>query len=119
MSVTRRLASILAIEIDAYSQLMAADEEFTHERLKEYLHELVGPRINQHRGRLVKNTGDRMLAEFSSVVDPVRSAAEIQYGIADRRSRASEPKELVRPPLRRFRNGSHRGVARVQFADTQ
>src|SRR3954453_13485488 len=64
--------------------LMAADEEFTHERLKEYLHELVGPRINQHHGRLVKNTGDRMLAEFSSVVDAVRSAAEIQYGIPDR-----------------------------------
>jgi adenylate cyclase len=63
---------------------MGADEEATHERLKAHLGELVNPKIEEHRGRTVKNTGDGFLAEFASVVDAVRCAVEIQRGITDR-----------------------------------
>jgi class 3 adenylate cyclase len=68
MTATRRLAVILAADVAGYSRLMGADEEGTHESLKAYLRELVDPKIKEHRGWIVKNTGDGMLAEFSSVV---------------------------------------------------
>ena len=57
---------------------MGADEEGTHERLKAHRRELVDPKIGEHSGRIVKTTGDGMLAEFPSVVDAVRCAAELQ-----------------------------------------
>ena len=84
MSQTRRLAAILAADVAGYSRLMGADEEGTHERLKAHLRELVNPKIGEHRGRTVKNTGDGLLAEFPSVVDAVRCAAEIQREMAER-----------------------------------
>jgi adenylate cyclase len=64
MSQTRRLAAILAADVAGYSRLMGQDEEGTHERLKAHLQELVDPKISEHRGRTVKNTGDGFLAEF-------------------------------------------------------
>ena len=72
MSSVRRLAAILAADVAGYSRLMGADEERTHEQLKAHLGELVNPKIAEHRGRIVKNTGDGFLAEFASVVDAVR-----------------------------------------------
>src|SRR5262245_54185741 len=84
MSSVRRLAAILAADVAGYSRLMGADEEGTHERLQAHLRELVNPKIAEHRGRIVKNTGDGLLAEFASVVDAVRCAAEIQRGMAER-----------------------------------
>jgi class 3 adenylate cyclase len=48
---------------------MEADEEGTHERLKTLLRQLVDPKVKEHRGRIVKNTGDGMLVEFGSIVD--------------------------------------------------
>jgi class 3 adenylate cyclase len=78
MATTRRLAAILAADVAGYSRLMGADEEGTQERLKAHLRELVDPKIREHRGRIVKNTGDGMLAEFPSVVDAVRCASEVQ-----------------------------------------
>src|SRR5215469_3011310 len=83
-TVTRHLAAIVAIQVHDHSRLMAEDEDGTHDRLKTCLREIIGPRVNQQRGRVVKNTGDQILAEFSSVVDAVVSAAEIQHDIADR-----------------------------------
>jgi class 3 adenylate cyclase len=77
MTTTRRLAAILAADVAGYSRLMGADEEGTHERLKAHLRGLVDPKIAEHRGRIVKNTGDGMLVEFSSVVDAVRCAVEV------------------------------------------
>ena len=74
--VERRLAAILAADVAGYSRLMGVDEEGTHERFKAHLVELVDPKIKEHRGRTVKNTGDGMLVEFPSVVDAVRCAAE-------------------------------------------
>jgi TolB-like protein/class 3 adenylate cyclase len=84
MSQTRRLAAILAADVAGYSRLMGVDEEGTHERLQAHLRELVNPKINEHRGRIVKNTGDGFLAEFPSVVDAVRCAVEVQRQMAER-----------------------------------
>jgi len=84
MASTRRLTAILAADVAGYSRLMGADEEGTHERLKAHLVELVDPKIREHHGRIVKTTGDGVLAEFASVVDAVRCAGEIQREMADR-----------------------------------
>ena len=73
--VERRLAAILAADVAGYSRLMSADEEGTHERLKAHFRQLIDPKVREHRGRIVKNTGDGMLAEFPSVVEAVRCAA--------------------------------------------
>src|SRR6516165_4506967 len=103
MSQTRRLAAILAADVAGYSRLMGADEEGTHERLKAHLRELVNPRIAEHRGRIVKNTGDGFLAEFPSVVDAVRCAVEIQRGMMDRQPEIAEERRI------RFRIGINLG----------
>src|SRR5690242_13168958 len=81
---TRHLAAILAADVVGYSRLMGADEERTHEHLKAHRVQLVDPKIKQHHGRIVKTTGDGMLVEFSSVVDAVRCAVEIQRAMVDR-----------------------------------
>src|SRR5260370_3177249 len=86
MASTRRLTAILAADVAGYSRLMGADEEGTHERLKAHLRELIDPKIEEHRGHIVKNTGDGLLAEFASVVDAVRCGAEVQRGMIDRES---------------------------------
>jgi adenylate cyclase len=69
MPAVRRLAAILAADVAGYSRLMGADEEGTRERLRAHLGQLVDPKIREHKGRIVKNTGDGLLAEFASVVD--------------------------------------------------
>src|ERR1700755_3274572 len=84
MASTRRLAAILAADVAGYSRLMGADEEGTLNRLKAHRRELVDPKIREHHGRIVKTTGDGMLGEFSSVVDAVRCAVEIQRAMVDR-----------------------------------
>src|SRR5438094_7280019 len=93
--VERRLAAILAADVAGYSRLMGADEEGTHERLRAHLRDLVDPKIKEHRGRIVKNTGDGMLAEFSSVVEAVRCAAEVQRGMAERNAETPEDKRIT------------------------
>ena len=82
--VERRLAAILAADVAAYSRLMGLDEEGTLAALKRYRRELVDPKITEHRGRIVKTTGDGMLVEFVSVVDAVRCAVDIQRGMGER-----------------------------------
>src|SRR5215467_14073099 len=84
--VDRRLAAIFAGDIAGYSRLLGADEEGTLRQLKGHRKELVDPKITEHRGRIVKTTGDGMLVEFVSVVDAVRCAVEIQRGMLDRNS---------------------------------
>src|ERR1700751_616518 len=84
MASTRRLVAILALDVAGYSRLMGVDEEGTHERLKAHLGQLVDPKIKEYRGRVVKNTGDGLLAEFASVVDDVRCAVKVQRGMIDR-----------------------------------
>jgi class 3 adenylate cyclase/ABC-type uncharacterized transport system substrate-binding protein len=85
----RRLAAILAADIAGYSRLMGADEEGTLAALKAIRRELADLKIAEHRGRIVKATGDGLLAEFPSVVDAVRCAVEVQRGMADRNAGVS------------------------------
>src|SRR5690242_1694512 len=94
MPPVRRLTAILAADVAGYSRLMGADEEGTHERLKAHLGELVDPKIREHRGRVVKNTGDGFLAEFASVVDAVRCAVEVQRAMADREPDVPEERRV-------------------------
>src|SRR5438128_5859205 len=84
MASTRRLAAILAADAVGYSRMMRADEEGTHERFKAHRGELVDPKVREHHGRIVKYTGDGMLAEFPSVVEAVLCAVEIQGGMSRR-----------------------------------
>src|SRR5690349_15435391 len=95
MPPVRRLTAILAADVAGYSRLMGADEEGTHQRLQAHLRELVNPKVAEHRGRVVKNTGDGMLAEFSSVVDAVRCAAEVQRAMADRNAETHEDNRIT------------------------
>ena len=95
MASTHRLAAILAADVAGYSRLMGADEEGTHERLKAHLGQLVDPKIKEHRGRTVKNTGDGLLAEFASVVDAVRCAVEVQRAMGDRNAETAEDKRIT------------------------
>src|SRR5712691_11394041 len=88
MSSVRRLAAILAADVAGYSRLMGADEEGTHERLKALRRELLDPKIAEHKGRIVKTTGDGMLVEFASVVDAVRCAVAVQQAMAERNTGA-------------------------------
>ena len=67
--VQRRLAAILAADVAGYSRLMGKDEEGTLATLTAHLKELIEPCIAEHRGRVVKTTGDGLLAEFASVVE--------------------------------------------------
>jgi adenylate cyclase len=82
--VERRLAAVLAADVVGYSRLMAADEEGTLARLNSYRRELWEPTIAEHRGRVVKRTGDGMLVEFGSAVDGVRCAVLTQQAMAKR-----------------------------------
>jgi adenylate cyclase len=82
--VERRLAAILAADVAGYSRLMGVDEEGTHAALKLYRQELIDPKIAEHRGRIVKTTGDGALVEFASAVDAVRCAMEIQSAMTER-----------------------------------
>jgi TolB-like protein len=76
--VERRLAAILAADVAGYSRLMGEDEEGTLAALRAVRRELADPKIAEHRGRIVKTTGDGLLVEFASVVDAVRCAVEVQ-----------------------------------------
>ena len=82
--VDRRLAAIFAADIAGYSRLMASDEEGTLRQLKAHRKQLIDPKITEHRGRIVKTTGDGALVEFVSVVDAVRCAVDIQRGMSQR-----------------------------------
>jgi adenylate cyclase len=110
-TATRRLAAILAADVVGYSRLMGADEEGTHERVKAHLRELLDPKIREHHGRIVKTTGDGVLAEFASVVDAVRCAGEIQSAMADRDLELAEECRL------RFRVGVNLGDVIVEDGD--
>src|SRR3954468_15919858 len=82
--VERRLTAILAADVAGYSRLMGEDEAGTLSRLKALRRELIDPQIAEHRGRIVKTTGDGLLIEFPSVIGAVHCAVEVQRGIAER-----------------------------------
>ena len=109
--VERRLTAILAADVAGYSRLMGADEEGTLAQLKAHRRALVDPKIAEHRGRIVKTTGDGMLVEFASVVDAVRCAIELQRGMAERNAEVPQEKRIE------FRVGIHQGDIVVDDQD--
>src|SRR3954454_19610634 len=109
--VERRLAAILAVDVVGYSRLMGADEEGTLEHLKALRRELVDPKIAEHRGRTVKNTGDGFLSEFASVVDAVRCAVEIQREMRERERDIPDERRIA------FRIGINLGDVIVEEHD--
>src|SRR6266853_1788813 len=80
----RHLAAILAADIAGYGRLMGEDEEGTLAALRAWRREIADPRIKEHRGRIIKTTGDGFLVEFASVVDAVHCAVEMQRAMAER-----------------------------------
>src|SRR5271165_2270896 len=103
MAETRKLAAILVADIVGYSRLAGADEERILARLRTLRSDLIDPTIAVHGGRVVKRTGDGLLAEFRSVVDAVRCAIEIQLGAAERNAGLPPDKRIE------YRVGVHIG----------
>ena len=92
--VERRLAAILAADVVGYSRLMGINEEGTLAALKTHQRELIDPKIAEHRGRIVKTTGDGALVEFASAVDAVRCAVEIQCAMSERSATIPEDRRI-------------------------
>jgi TolB-like protein/class 3 adenylate cyclase len=90
----RRLSAILAADVAGYSRLMGLDEEGTLAQLKKHRADLIDPKIAEHRGRIVKTTGDGMLAEFASAVEATRCAVDIQLSMASANLNIAAPKRI-------------------------
>ena len=90
----RRLTAILAADVAGYSRLMGVDEEGTLAQLKAHRRAVVDPKIGQHRGRIVKTTGDGMLVEFASVVEAVSCAVEVQHAMVKRNKAVPQEKRI-------------------------
>jgi adenylate cyclase len=111
MTQTRRLAAILAADVAGYSRLIGADEEGTLDRLRSLRADLIDPKIIEHRGRIIKTTGDGLLVEFSSVVDALRCTTKIQAIIAERNTGIETEKHIE------FRMGINVGDVVVEDGD--
>jgi adenylate cyclase len=92
--VERRLTAILAADVAGYSRLMGGDEEGTLAQMKAHRRSLVDSKIEEHRGRIVKTTGDGLLVEFASVVDAVRCAVDVQRGMIARNAEIAKDKRI-------------------------
>src|SRR5918993_4468047 len=90
----RRLAAIMAADVVGYSRLIRSDEDGTLAALKSLRSDLIGPKLAEHYGRVVKLMGDGLLAEFASVVEAVRAAAEMQKAMAERNAILPEGKRI-------------------------
>jgi TolB-like protein/class 3 adenylate cyclase len=109
--VERRLTAILAADVAGYSRLMGLDEAGTLARLRAHRRELIDPKITEHKGRIVKTTGDGILVEFPSVVEAVACAVAVQRGMADRNVSTPEDQRIV------FRAGVNLGDIIVEGDD--
>ncbi len=109
--VERRLAAIPAADVVGYSRLMGEDEEGTLAVLTAHLKELIEPCIAEHRGWVVKTTGDGLLTEFASVDDAVKCAAAFQQGMAEHNADTPEDRRIV------FRIGVNLGDVIVRNDD--
>ena len=107
----RRLAAILAADVAGYSRLMGADEEGMLAALRAIRRELGDPKIAEHRGRIVKTTGDGILIEFPSVIEAVACAVVVQQGMAERNAGTPEEKRIA------FRIGVNLGDIIVEDGD--
>jgi adenylate cyclase len=93
--VERKLAAILAADVVGYSRLMGEDEAGTLARLREHRRELIDPKISEHKGRIVKTTGDGILIEFPSIVEAVACAVAVQRGMAELNAETPEEERIV------------------------
>ena len=109
--VKRRLAAILAADVADSCCLIGIDEEGTLAQLKALRRTLFDPKIAEHHGRVVKNTGDGALVEFASVVDAVRCPDEIQRSIAEQNTDVPQDKRIE------FRIGIHVGDVVIEEND--
>ena len=109
--VERRLTAIFAGDVAGYSRLMGADEEGTLSRLNTHRREFLEPKIAEHRGRIVKRTGDGILIEFGSAVDAARCAIEIQRGMVERNAPIPQDKRIE------LRIGIHVGDIIIEEGD--
>ena len=109
--VERRLAAILAADVAGYSRLVSADEEGTLVLLWTVRREIFDPSIAEHRGRIVKTTGDGILVEFQSVLDALRCAARVQRELAERNQPVAAERRME------FRIGIHQGDIVVEDDD--
>src|SRR5207247_8375686 len=109
--IERRLSAVLAADVVGYSRLVGLDEEGTLARLRSIRLELIDPAIGEHRGRIIKTTGDGILIEFPSVVDAVRCALAVQRSMAERNA------EIAADRLIALRIGIHLGDVVVDGAD--
>ncbi len=91
----RRLVAILAADVVGYSRLIGANEASTLSQLRTLRTELVEPALKRHRGRVVKLMGDGLLAEFSSVVDAVTAAVEIQEATPELSAHLTEDRRVA------------------------
>jgi adenylate cyclase len=111
MPTVRRFAAILAADVAGYSRLIGTDEQGTLGRLRAIRTELIDPSLAAHNGRLVKTTGDGLLAEFASTIDALHSAGEIQTQMAER-NLAVTPESRID-----LRMGIHQGDIVVENGD--
>ena len=107
----RRLTAILAADVVGYSRLMGADEAGTLAALKAVRTELIDGKIAQHQGRIVKLTGDGILAEFPSVVNALACASEVQRGVRERNTDVPQNRRIE------FRVGVNVGDVIVEGED--
>ena len=105
------MAAILAADVAGYSRLMGQDEAGTLGRLRTHRRELIDPKIAEHKGRIIKTTGDGLLIEFPSVVEAVACAVEVQRGMAERNTGVPEDQCIV------FRVGLNLGDVIVEDGD--
>jgi adenylate cyclase len=101
--IQRRLAAVLAADVAGYSRLMGLDEEGTLARLKAIKKAVVDPAISAHRSRIVSARAGRVLVEFASAVDAVRSAVDIQRAIVEQNADQPTDRRIE------FRIGIHVG----------
>ena len=106
--VERRLAAIVAVDVAGYSRLMGVDDEGTLAALQTIRRDLSDPKIKEHRGRIVKTTGDGLLVEFASVVDALRCAVEVQQAMAERNIDKPAGTAILRSPMPRCTSTAQR-----------
>src|ERR1700684_2241334 len=110
VSEIRKIAAILVADVVGYSRLAGADEDQTLARVRALRSELSGPATAIHHGRIVKRTGDGLIAEFRSVVEAVRCAIAMQNGLIERNVGVADDRRID------FRIGVHLGDV-VEEAD--
>ena len=106
-NIERKLTTILHADVAGYSRLMGADEVGTLRTLTAYRH-ITDPLIQHHRGRVVGSAGDSILAEFTSVVEAVQCAVEIQHELKEKNDTLSPDQRME------FRIGINLGDVMVE-----